>query len=261
MRRPPLRSPHHSASTAAMVGGGRPVSPGEVTLAHRGVLFLDEVPEFRRSVLEALRQPMQDGTIVIARADNAHRFPARFQLIATRNPCPCGFFGSESRPCCCAPAARDRYLQRLSGPIVDRIDLVHWVDPVSPTLLLSSADGESSQVVRERVAAVRSMRASREQEHRSLAGKLSDLELSLRRFDRGARREVEAVLCRGMNSARGVKQLVRVAETISDIGQSVAVKAVHVEEAALLSSHPSSSNTDHFTRGVAAHRMFKRRST
>ena len=260
VRRPPLRSPHHSASTAAMVGGGRPLSPGEITLAHRGVLFLDEVPEFRRSVLEALRQPMQDGSIVIARADNAHRFPAGFQLVATRNPCPCGFFGSESQPCRCAPAARDRYVQRLSGPIVDRIDLVHWVDPVAPGLLLSSADGESSQIVRERVAAVRSMRAAREHEQRSLATRMSGLELCMRRFDRGARREVEAVLCRGMSSARGVKQLVRVAETISDLGQSGAVKAVHVEEAALLSSHPSSSNVDQFTRGVSAQRMFKRRS-
>ena len=261
VRRPPMRNPHHSASTAAMVGGGRPLSPGEVTLAHRGVLFLDEVPEFRRSVLEALRQPMQDGSIVIARADNAQRFPARFQLIATRNPCPCGFFGSESQVCRCAPAARDRYVQRLSGPIVDRIDLVHWVAPVAPGLLLSAADGESSQIVRERVAAVRLMRAARQQERRPLAATMSELELCMRRFDRGARREVEAVLCRGMNSARGVKQLVRVAETISDVAQSPVVRAVHVEEAALLSSHPSSSTTDQFTRGVATHRMSKRRST
>ena len=132
VRRPPQRSPHHSASPAAVVGGGRPLSPGEVTLAHRGVLFLDELPEFRRAVLEALRQPLQDGSISIARAAQAVCFPADFQLVATRNPCPCGFLGCDTQPCRCVPAVRERYLQRLSGPILDRIDLLTWVDPVLP---------------------------------------------------------------------------------------------------------------------------------
>ncbi len=254
VRRPPLRSPHHSASCAAMVGGGRPLSPGEVTLAHHGILFLDELPEFRRGVLEALRQPLQDGTIVIARADRAHRFPARFQLIATRNPCPCGFAGSDSHPCRCTPATRDRYMQRLSGPIVDRIDLVHWVDPVSPNRLLGAADGESSEVVRARVTAVRTMRAVRACEEEQQRPKLSRIEQSLRRFDRGARREVEASLRRRMGSARGVQQLVRVSETISDLAYSTTVQAVHVEEAALLSLSASATSSEQFTPGAGARR-------
>ena len=260
VRRPPLRSPHHSASTAAMVGGGRPLSPGEVTLAHHGVLFLDEVPEFHRGVLEALRQPLQDGTIVIARADRAHRFPARFQLVATRNPCPCGFFGSATHPCQCVLASRDRYLRRLSGPMVDRIDLVHWVDPVAPDCLLGAADGESSAVVRARVATVRALRAEREQAWRDRPGKLSALEHSLRRFERGARREVASVLSRGATSARGVQQLVRVAETISDLGLSTGVKAVHVEEAALIALRSNALNSDPFNPGAGARHITNRRT-
>lgn len=261
VRRPPLRSPHHSASSAAMVGGGRPLSPGEVTLAHNGVLFMDELPEFRRGVLEALRQPLQDGTIIIARADRVHQFPARFQLIATRNPCPCGFAGSDSHPCRCAPATRDRYRQRLSGPIVDRIDLVHWVDPVSPNRLLGAADGESSEVVRARVTEVQAMRAEREGEDEEQSPRFSRIEQSLRRFDRGARREVEASLRSGMGSARGVQQLVRVSETISDLAHSTTVKAVHVEEAALLSLSTRITSPDQFTPGAVARRSSHRRNT
>jgi len=236
VRRPPLRSPHHSASSAAVVGGGRPLSPGEVTLAHRGVLFLDEIPEFRRGVLEALRQPLQDGNISIARADQCALFPADFLLVATRNPCPCGFLGCENQPCRCAPAARERYLQRLSGPILDRIDLVAWVDPVAPEQLLGPADGESSEVVRERVRAVRALRAERQLAGASLAsGQSDDLQESLRRFTSGARRELEAALQRAMASGRGVQQLVRVAETLSDLEQSESVRVAHVEESILLS--------------------------
>ncbi len=235
VRRPPLRSPHHTASQAAVAGGGRPLSPGEVTLAHRGVLLLDEISEFRRAVLEALRQPLQDGCISIARADHSARFPADFQLVATRNPCPCGFLGCEDQPCRCAPAARDRYLQRLSGPILDRIDLVAWVDPVPASRLLGPADGECSETVRARVRAVRELRAHRlasaSDDSRSFA---AGLDAALRRFTPVARRELEAAVRRAASS-RGVQQLVRVAETLADLDQSTSVTVPHVEESVLLS--------------------------
>jgi len=235
VRRPPLRSPHHSASSAAMVGGGRPLSPGEVTLAHRGVLFMDEIPEFRRGVLEALRQPLQDGNICIARADQAVRFPADFQLVATRNPCPCGFLGSDTEPCRCAPAARDRYLGRLSGPILDRIDLVAWVGPVPPERLLGPADGESSAVVRERVRAVRELQGQRRSTGSGDADAAAgDLQDSLRRFTRAARRELEATLRRAAASGRGVQQVVQVAQTLSDLEGSASVTVAHIQESALL---------------------------
>ncbi|MBJ94055.1 MAG: hypothetical protein CMP23_06195 [Rickettsiales bacterium] len=238
-RRPPLRSPHHSASVAAMVGGGRPLGPGEVSLAHRGVLFLDELPEFRRAVLEALRQPLQDGSVSISRANRSYSFPARFQLVATRNPCPCGFLGSLSRPCECLPGQRDRYLQRLSGPILDRIELVHWVEPVAPNMLLSAATAESSARVKRRVEVARARRAER---GRGLPdGASPALTGALSRFARTARRELEAQLSSLNGSARSVARLVALSQTIADLDNSERIHTGHVQEASLLSTRPLSA--------------------
>ena len=145
--RPPLRAPHHSASMAALVGGGRPLRPGEVTLAHRGVLLLDEAPEFQRNALEALRQPLEDGLVTVSRAAEVLTMPARFQLVLTRNPCPCGLLGSGSHACTCLLSERERYRARLSGPVLDRLDMVSWVDPVEPGRLLESPTGDDSATV------------------------------------------------------------------------------------------------------------------
>ena len=224
MRRPPLRAPHHSASTAAVIGGGRPLTAGEVSLAHRGVLLLDEAPEFKRTTLEALRQPMEDGAVTVARVERVVRFPARFQLVATRNPCPCGYGGMKS--CICQPGDTNRYLRRLSGPILDRIDIVAWVDPVKPRTLLSAPRAESSHVVRGRVAEVRRLRP--------LPNARQSLQWCVRRLDVGGRREVESGMSSLRGSARSVQQFVRVASTIADLEGSDAIRIRHVQEALLL---------------------------
>ena len=225
IRRPPLRAPHHTASTAAVVGGGRPLGAGEVSLAHCGVLLLDEAAEFKRSTLEALRQPMEDGVVTVARVDRVTRFPARFQLVATRNPCPCGYYGKND-DCLCQQGERERYLRRLSGPILDRIDLVAWVDPVPAGTLLASEAAEASSVVRARVAAARA--------GRDLPNARASLSSCVRRLNRPGRRAVEQGMGQLRGSARGVQQFVRVAATISDLAGADVIGGTHVQEALLL---------------------------
>lgn len=155
LRRPPFRAPHHSLSRAGLIGGGQPLVPGEISLAHRGVLFLDELAEFPRSLLEALRQPLEDGRVELSRAGRSGRFPARVQLVAATNPCPCGYLGHPRRPCRCSPGAVERYRRRLSGPLLDRFDLALEVAVPRADALLDSAPGEPSAAVARRVAAVR----------------------------------------------------------------------------------------------------------
>jgi magnesium chelatase family protein len=233
VRRPPLRAPHHTASTAAIVGGGNPIGPGEVTLAHRGVLFLDEVPEFPRGVLESLRQPLEDRFVTIARAGHVHTFPTAFLLAATRNPCPCGMYGSSQFACTCIETERERYLRRLSGPLMDRIDLVAWVDPVPVAALLEAPTGESSSDVRARVARAR----DHQRERWGNATRLNadaPLDGCLRHFDAGARRELERSLDRVRGSSRSVQQLVRVATTLTDLTDQSTVSAGAVDEALFL---------------------------
>ncbi|MCH9680149.1 MAG: YifB family Mg chelatase-like AAA ATPase [Deltaproteobacteria bacterium] len=159
-RRVPMRNPHHSVTMAGLLGGGRPLRPGEVSLAHRGVLFLDELPEFSRACLEGLREPLEEGTVTLVRAHGAITLPARFQLLAAMNPCPCGFLGHPRRACTCSPASVARYLARVSGPLLDRLDLV--VPIVAPSrAALPSAAAERSAVVRERVRRARGHQANR----------------------------------------------------------------------------------------------------
>ncbi|HEY7817445.1 MAG TPA: YifB family Mg chelatase-like AAA ATPase, partial [Vicinamibacteria bacterium] len=159
--RPPFRAPHHTISAAAMVGGGVRSLPGEVSLAHRGVLFLDELPEFPRPALEALRQPMEDGRIRIRRVDSIVSLPARFMLVAAMNACPCGYRGAEARPCACTPLAVQRYQARLSGPLLDRIDLKVSVRALRPEEMLAPPSGESSEAPRARVAKARKIQTQR----------------------------------------------------------------------------------------------------
>src|SRR4051794_13922033 len=161
VRRPPVRTPHHTTSYAGMVGGGPRLSPGEVTLADHGVLFCDELPEFGRDVLEALRQPLEDGSVSVVRVGRAETFPARFTFIAAMNPCPCGQFGSADRSCTCPPGVPERYLRRVSGPLRDRIDLWVAVDRVPPATIVSADSPEASSTVADRVARARARQAAR----------------------------------------------------------------------------------------------------
>ncbi|HEX7864093.1 MAG TPA: YifB family Mg chelatase-like AAA ATPase [Variovorax sp.] len=225
----PTCSPHHTASAVALVGGGSPPRPGEISRAHHGVLFLDEFPEFARSALEALREPLETGTITIARAARRAEFPARFQLVAAMNPCPCGYLGSSSRPCRCTPDQVSRYQGKLSGPLLDRIDLHIEVPAVSAQLLLEAPAGESTDSIRSRVVAARE-RAMRRQGHanQSLQGAAIDRHATL---DDTARRFMFNAAGKLGWSARSTHRALKVARTIADLGAAEVVQVEHLAEA------------------------------
>ncbi len=230
-RRPPVRMPHHTVSYAGMVGGGPRLTPGEVTLADQGCLVCDELPEFGRDVLEALRQPLEEGSVAVVRVGRWATFPARFTFVAAMNPCPCGRLGSAVQACTCPPGAPQRYLRRVSGPLRDRIDLWAAMDRVPPELLLRGPVPESSAVVGERIADARSRQVAR---NRGLAnGRLGGRALREScRLDEAA--SVRAVLLaeREGLSGRGTDRLLRVARTIADLAGKPAVTALDLDEAA-----------------------------
>ncbi|MDQ7844814.1 MAG: YifB family Mg chelatase-like AAA ATPase, partial [Armatimonadota bacterium] len=228
----PFRSPHHTTSTAAMVGGGAGVRPGEITLAHRGVLFLDELPEFHRDVLEVLRQPLEDRVVTVARAHLTVTFPAAFMLVGAMNPCPCGHRGEEGAECLCTPPQVARYLGRLSGPLLDRIDLHVEVPRLPPADLTAAAGGESSAAVLARVCAARDRQAGR------FAGGVTCNALMSRKHLRRHCRlgDAEQTFVRAASerlglSARGYDRLLRVARTIADLDGSEAITRAHLAEA------------------------------
>lgn len=230
----PFREPHHTASMAAIVGGGRGSKPGEISLAHNGVLFLDELPEFPRAVLETLRQPIETGEIVVSRA-NAHvRYPARFLLIAAANPCRCGYLPDAARACPRAPGCGSDYLGRISGPLMDRFDLRVEVPPVAFSDLGRAPGGEPSPVVAARVAAARAVQAER---FAGAGGTRLNADLAGRALETLAAPDAEgkALLLRSAEqfgiSARGYHRVLRVARTIADLDGSTAVRRVHVAEA------------------------------
>ena len=230
-RRPPFRSPHHTLSYAAMVGGGPNITPGEITRADLGVLFLDELAEFDRDVLEALRQPLEEGRVVIARAGRSMTFPSRFQLIAAMNPCPCGFAGSlpEGR-CRCTPGDVDRYARRVSGPLRDRIDLWVTMARMSASAMVAAREPEGSATVGARIAAAR---ARATLDHGTLNGRLRGRELRrVCRLSRPAATRVVALAEGELASGRGTERLLRVARTIADLDGSMSVEPVHLDEAA-----------------------------
>ncbi|AVP56624.1 YifB family Mg chelatase-like AAA ATPase [Pulveribacter suum] len=222
-------SPHHTSSAVALVGGGSPPRPGEISLAHEGVLYLDEFPEFARSALEALREPLETGRIIIARAGQRAEFPARFQLIAAMNPCPCGFAGSAQRACRCTPDQVARYQGKLSGPLLDRIDLHVEVPALPAQELLHAPPGESSHAVRERVAAARQRALARQgKPNQALQGQEIDAHLALQD---GAAQFLQNAAARLGWSARGTHRALKVARTIADLAGSDAVATAHVAEA------------------------------
>ncbi|MDM0015924.1 YifB family Mg chelatase-like AAA ATPase [Variovorax sp. J22P168] len=225
----PTASPHHTASAVALVGGGSPPRPGEISLAHHGVLFLDEFPEFSRSALEALREPLETGTITISRAARRSEFPARFQLIAAMNPCPCGYLGSTARACRCTPDQVARYQRRLSGPLLDRIDLHLEVAAISAQQLLESPAGEGTEAIRERAAIACSRALARQgAPNQALSGAEIDRHAAL---EPAALKFLHTAATKLGWSARSTHRALKVARTIADLAGAEAVAAEHVAEA------------------------------
>jgi magnesium chelatase family protein len=212
--RRPFRAPHHTASAVALVGGGSRPRPGEISLAHHGVLFLDELPEFSRHVLEVMREPMESGRIHIARASHERRYPARFQLVAAMNPCPCGHLGDPRQRCQCTAAQIQRYQARVSGPLLDRIDLQVEVPALPPEQLTSREEGEPSSVVRERVMAARQRQLTRGALNAHLAGRELEAACALQASDRAW---LAQVLERLRLSARAYHRVLRVSLTLADL--------------------------------------------
>ena len=233
-RERPFRSPHHTASVAAIAGGGRGAKPGEISLAHHGVLFLDELPEFPRTVLETLRQPIETGDVVVARA-NAHvTYPCKFMLIAAANPCRCGHLADPARACARAPLCSEDYLARISGPLMDRFDLRVEVPPVRIADIADIAPGEASAPVAARVQAARDIQTARFAGHgqaRVNADAEGDLLTTIARLDEGAKAVLDQVANRFGLSARGYHRILRVARTIADLSGSEPTQRMHVAEA------------------------------
>jgi len=233
LRSRPFRAPHHTVSDVALAGGGSNPRPGEISLAHHGVLFLDEMPEFSRHALEVLRQPLEDGLVRISRAQRTAIFPARFVLIGAMNPCPCGFLGDPRRPCRCTPVQVDRYASRLSGPLRDRIDLTVSVSAVHPSELTSPQDGEPTKAIRARVVAARAHQLARAAETRvTTNARLGPRALrEVCPLDaRSKRLLLDAAEKLGL-TARAFDRILRVSRTIADLEGSEGVTFDHVAEA------------------------------
>lgn len=229
----PFRSPHHSASTAALTGGGMRARPGEVSLAHNGILFLDELSEFNRASLEALRQPLEDGVVSIVRANARVAYPARFMLAAAMNPCPCGYFGDEQRECRCTPPQIARYLSRISGPLLDRIDLHIEIASVPFEALAGARPAETSAEVRARVEAARNVQLERLRG----TGMFANAQLNGELLDRHCRLNAEAqkllqsAFAALRMSARSYKRVLTVARTIADLAGAENILPEHIAEA------------------------------
>jgi magnesium chelatase family protein len=229
----PFRSPHHTATTPALVGGGKNSKPGEVSLAHNGVLYLDELPEYPRSLLETLRQPLEDGSITVSRAAQSVSYPAKFMLIASMNPCPCGNYGSEKNPCRCTQGQIYKYLGKISGPLLDRIDLHIEVESVKYADLKDNANCENSRRVKERVTEAR----RRQQERFKGSGIYCNSHMQPAhikkycRLDDKGEELLKAAFASLKLSARGYNRILKVARTIADIERSDDILPVHIAEA------------------------------
>ncbi|GAA6144827.1 YifB family Mg chelatase-like AAA ATPase [Thalassolituus maritimus] len=225
----PFRAPHHTSSGVALVGGGGNPKPGEISLAHGGVLFLDELPEYSRKVLDVLREPLESGEIVISRANRSVTYPARFQLIAAMNPCPCGYYGDPSGRCQCTPDQIRRYQGQTSGPLLDRIDLHVDVPPVSPQLLQQAPPSENSETVRERVVAARQRQLARQGcANARLTGQQRDDVCQLRESDQAWLLDTIARL---NLSARSYHRLLTIARTVADLAAAERIERSHLMEA------------------------------
>ena len=230
----PFRSPHHSASGPSLVGGGSFPKPGEISLAHRGTLFLDELTEFKRSVLEFLRQPLEDGKVTISRTRQSVEFPAQFTLVSSTNPCPCGYFGDTVQPCTCTPRNREQYWAKLSGPLMDRIDLQVIVGRLKPEEVTRQSEGEDSATVRVRVEAARHRAQSRFAEEPALQCNADMESRHIRQwcpFDEATRSLIEGAIRKLGLSARATDRILKVARTIADLAGDPEIQIHHVAEA------------------------------
>ena len=231
----PFRSPHHTISDVALVGGGSVPQPGEISLAHNGVLFLDELPEFKKTVLEVMRQPMEERMVTISRAKVALDFPANFMLIASMNPCPCGYYNHPEKECTCPPGAVQKYLNKISGPLLDRIDLHVEVTPVAfSELSNNNKKGESSASIRERVIAAREIQSERYKDHKGIYANAQMSSKILREIC-AIDHIGEALLKKAMErlnlSARAYDRILKVSRTIADLAASEKIKPEHLAEA------------------------------
>ena len=225
----PYRSPHHTASAVALVGGGGTPRPGEISLAHNGVLFLDELPEFDRKVLEVLREPLESGHITISRAAKQADFPARFQLIAAMNPCPCGYLGHSNGKCRCTPDTIARYQGKISGPLLDRIDMQIQVGALPHADLLKMADGESSLLIQARVERAYALQLKRQYKANNL---LNTKEIDLHcQPDQAAEQLLRNVMNKLQWSARAYHRVLKLARTIADLANAEHIGQAHVAEA------------------------------
>jgi magnesium chelatase family protein len=229
----PFRAPHHTISDAGLIGGGAIPRPGEVSLAHNGLLFLDELPEFQRNVLEVLRQPLEDGTVTIARAAMSLTFPARFMLSAAMNPCPCGFFNDPSRECTCTPPMIQRYVSKISGPLLDRVDIHIDMPAVKYGELRQDTGGETSEQIRERVVRARDLQVGRYQGEKIYC----NAQMSSRQIRKycnisaECERLLESAMTRLGLSARAHDRILKVARTIADLDEAESIGTVHISEA------------------------------
>jgi len=229
----PFRSPHHTISDVGLLGGSANPTPGEVSLAHNGVLFLDELPEFRRSTLEVLRQPLEDGKVTISRAAGSMTFPAEFILVAAMNPCPCGYFGDLKRECRCSPRQVQQYRQRISGPLLDRID-IHVDAPAVPYKDISSREpGESSEAIRARVEKARSIQLERFKKcNTSCNARMSSKQIRIQcNIDEAGQELLKMAMTELNMSARSHDRILKVARTIADLEHSEHIQAGHISEA------------------------------
>lgn len=230
----PFRSPHHTISDVALVGGGQYPQPGEISLAHNGVLFLDELPEFKRSVLEVLRQPLEERRVIISRSKLTVEYPASFMLIASMNPCPCGYYNDPDRECTCPPGAVQKYLSRISGPLLDRIDLHVEVTPVKFDQLSSSSKAESSALIRNRVIAARELQAARfidEYDTYCNAQMSPELVRKVCKINEAGQLLLKKAMERLGLSARAYDRILKVARTVADLSGSDIIRIEHLAEA------------------------------
>ena len=230
----PFRSPHHTISDVALVGGGTNPQPGEISLAHNGVLFLDELPEFKRTVLEVMRQPMEERRVTISRAKIAIDFPASFMLIASMNPCPCGFYNHPEKECTCGPGMVHKYLNKISGPLLDRIDLHVEVTPVPFSELSKNENGEASETIRNRVIIAREIQ---EERYKETEGVYANAQMSSKQLKeicvitQAGQTLLKAAMDKLNLSARAYDRILKVSRTIADLAQSTDIKVEHLAEA------------------------------
>lgn len=230
----PFRSPHHTISDVALVGGGGNPQPGEISLAHNGVLFLDELPEFKRSVLEVMRQPLEDRVVTISRAKSTVDYPASFMLISSMNPCPCGYYNHPEKDCMCPPGMVQKYLNKISGPLLDRIDLHVEVTPVSFTELSSKEKGESSNDIRKRVIESRDIQEKRYIEDEMVHSNAQMSSKQLQKFcnlNKESREMLKMAMEKLNLSARAYDRILKVSRTISDLSNSENIESQHIAEA------------------------------